>query len=81
MKKIINIDGMNCTHCIEKIQNALYGLPQVDDVNVSLDEKKAEVVFNSDVNDELIKNLIDTAGHFNVTEIKKEDNIMITSTE
>ena len=24
MKKIINIDGMNCTHCIEKIQNALY---------------------------------------------------------
>ena len=45
MKKIINIDGMNCTHCIEKIQNALYGLPQVDDVNVSLDEKKAEVVF------------------------------------
>ncbi len=71
MKKIINIDGMNCTHCIEKIQNALYGLPQVDDVNVSLDEKKAEVVFNSDVNDELIKNLIDTAGHFNVTEIKE----------
>ena len=55
MKKIINITGMNCTHCVEKIKNTLYGLPQIDDVNISLEENKAEVVFNSDVKNELIK--------------------------
>lgn len=62
MKKIINITGMNCTHCVEKIKNTLYGLPQIDDVNVDLEENRAEVVFNSDVNNELIKSLIDSSG-------------------
>lgn len=71
MKKIINIDGMNCGHCVEKIENALYGLPQVEDVNVSLENKKAEVLFNSNVNNELLKNLIDNAGHFSVTNIEE----------
>ncbi|MBP6281370.1 MAG: heavy-metal-associated domain-containing protein [Leptotrichiaceae bacterium] len=71
MKKIINITGMNCTHCVEKIKNTLYGLPQIDDVNISLEENKAEVVFNSDVKNELIKNLIDSSGNFNVTDINE----------
>lgn len=69
MKKIINITGMNCTHCVEKIKNTLYGLPQIDDVNVDLEENRAEVVFNSDVNNELIKSLIDSSGNFKVTDI------------
>lgn len=71
MKKIINITGMNCTHCVEKIKNTLYGLPQIDDVNISLEENKAEVVFNSDVKDELIKNLVASSGNFNVTDINE----------
>lgn len=71
MKKIINITGMNCSHCVEKIKNTLYGLPQIDDVNISLEENKAEVVFNSDVKNELIKNLIDSSGNFNVTDINE----------
>ena len=49
MKKIINITGMNCTHCVEKIKITLYGLPQIDDVNISLEENKAEVVFKEDL--------------------------------
>ena len=71
MKKIINITGMNCTHCVEKIKNTLYGLPQIDDVNISLEENKAEVVFNSDVKNKLIKNLIDSSCNFNVTDINE----------
>lgn len=70
MKKIINIEGMNCSHCIEKIENALLALPQVDEVAVSLENKNAEVTFVSDVDNDLLKDLIDNAGHFNVTEIK-----------
>lgn len=73
MKKIINIDGMNCTHCIEKIEGALYGLPQIDEVTVSLENKNAEVTFNSEVHNDLLKNLIDSAGHFNVTNIEKAE--------
>ena len=62
---------MKCKHCVEKIKNTLYGLPQIDDVNISLEENKAEVVFNSDVKNELIKNLIDSSGNFNVTDINE----------
>lgn len=71
MKKIINIDGMNCGHCVEKIETALYGLPQIEDVSVSLENKNAEVVFNSNVDNELLKSLIDSAGHFEVTGIEE----------
>lgn len=70
MKKLINIEGMNCSHCIEKIEGALLSLPQVDEVSVSLENKNAEVTFISDIDNELLKNLIDNAGHFNVTSIE-----------
>lgn len=46
MKKIIEIDGMNCSNCIGKVENLLYGLPQVEDVKVNLEAKNAEVIFS-----------------------------------
>ncbi|MDO5088279.1 MAG: heavy metal-associated domain-containing protein [Leptotrichiaceae bacterium] len=71
MKKIIEIDGMNCSSCAEKIENALYGLPEVEEVKVSLDNKNVEVDFSSNVNNELLSNLIECAGHFSVKNIKE----------
>ena len=71
MKKIIEIDGMNCSNCIGKVENLLYCLPQVEDVKVNLEAKNAEVIFNSEVDDELLKNLIDTGGHYTVKNIQK----------
>ncbi len=71
MKKIIEIDGMNCSNCIGKVENLLYGLPQVDTVKVNLEAKNAEVEFNAEVDNELLKNLIDNGGHYTVTSIKE----------
>ncbi len=71
MKKIIEIDGMNCSNCIGKVEGLLYGLPQVDDVKVNLEAKNAEVVFNAEVDNDLLKNLIDNGGHYTVTNIKE----------
>ena len=69
MKKIIEIEGMNCSHCTQKVENALYGLPETEEVNINLENKCSEVDFSSDVDDKLISDLIKSIGYF-VTNIK-----------
>ena len=69
MKKIIEIEGMNCSHCTQKVENALYGLPETEDVNINLENKCSEVDFSSDVDDKLISDLIKSIGYL-VTNIK-----------
>ena len=62
MKKIIEIEGMNCSHCTQKVENALYGLPETEEVNINLENKCSEVDFSSDVDDKLISDLIKSVG-------------------
>lgn len=69
MKKIIEIEGMSCSHCVQKVENALYGLPETEEVNINLENKSAEVDFSSDIDDKLISDLIKSAG-YSVTNIK-----------
>lgn len=69
MKKIIEIEGMSCSHCAEKVENALYGLPETEEVKINLENKSAEVDFSSDIDDKLISDLIKSAGYL-VTNIK-----------
>lgn len=70
MKKIIEIEGMSCSHCAQKVENALYGLPETEEeVNINLENKSAEVDFSSDIDDKLISDLIKSAG-YSVTNIK-----------
>ena len=69
MKKIIEIAGMNCSHCTQKVENALYGLPETEEVNINLENKCSEVDFSSDVDDKLISDLIKSIGYL-VTNIK-----------
>ncbi|BBM35361.1 heavy-metal-associated domain-containing protein [Pseudoleptotrichia goodfellowii] len=69
MKKIIEIEGMNCSHCTQKVENALYGLPETEEVNINLENKCSEVDFSSDVDDKLISDLIKSIGYL-VTNIK-----------
>ncbi|RRD39298.1 heavy-metal-associated domain-containing protein [Leptotrichia sp. OH3620_COT-345] len=71
MKKIIEIEGIHCFNCAEKIENALYGLPEVEEVKVDYNGKNAEVLLSSNIDDELLSNLIQTAGHFSVKNIKE----------
>ena len=69
MKKIIEIEGMSCSHGAQKVENALYGLPETEEVNINLENKSAEVDFSSDIDDKLISDLIKSAG-YSVTNIK-----------
>ena len=62
MKKIVGIEGMSCSHCAKKVEDALYGLPEIEDVKVNLDNKNAEIEFSSEVDDKIISNLIKSVG-------------------
>lgn len=58
IKKIIDIEGMHCNHCVMKIENALKEIEQVAKVKVNLAKKQAEVYLNEDVSDEILINAI-----------------------
>ena len=46
MKKMINIDGMKCMHCVAAVENAIGELSGVTDFAVNLDGGCAEVEFD-----------------------------------
>lgn len=39
----LSIPDMSCGHCVNRVEEALKGVPGVTDVRVSLDNKSAEV--------------------------------------
>ena len=43
MKKVINIEGMSCNHCVAHVKEALEGINGVNVLEVSLDNKNAVV--------------------------------------
>ena len=43
MKKLINIEGMNCNHCVAHVKEALAEIDGVNVIDVSLDTKNATV--------------------------------------
>ena len=69
MKKIVGIEGMSCSHCAKKVEDAFYGLPETEDIKINLEDKNAEIEFSSNVDDKIISDLIKSAG-YTVTCIK-----------
>ena len=67
MKKIVGIEGMSCSPCAKKVEDALYGLPETEDVKVNLDNKNAEIEFSSEVDDKIISDLIKSVGFTTTT--------------
>lgn len=63
MKKIVGIEGMSCSHCAKKVEDAFYGLPETEDVKINFDDKNAEIEFSSNVDDKIISDLIKSAGY------------------
>ena len=54
------------------MEDALYGLPEVENVEVNLSDKNAKVILNEEVDDLLIADVVNATGHYkvkNVTEI------------
>ena len=62
--KILNVEGMSCMHCVNAVKKSVESLPGISKVDVDLEGKKVEVVFDPDkVNVEKIKGKIDEAGY------------------
>ncbi len=69
MKMEIFIDGMSCGHCKMRVEKVLSEIDGIESAEVILEEKKAVVVFDKEVDETLIAQLIDEAG-YKVVEFK-----------
>lgn len=67
-KKRIVIDGMNCSHCSSRIENALNAMESVK-AKVNLKKKIAEVKADDSVTNEMLRSVIEDLG-FCVVEIE-----------
>lgn len=70
MKKIINVTGMTCGHCVKRVEKALGALPGVTSTKVSLEENNAEIESVEVISDEIIIAAVDDAG-YEVTSVKE----------
>ena len=60
MKKVLDIEGMMCQHCVAHVNKALSGIEGVEAVEVSLENKNAAVTLAADVSDDsLVKAVVD----------------------
>lgn len=67
--KTIKIDGMSCEHCSKKVEMALKGIKEVKSAKVDLTEKKAEVILKENIDENILKSVVEDLG-YEVKEIK-----------
>lgn len=67
--KTIFIEGMSCGGCAKRVEEALRLVKGVKSVSVSLEEKKAEVVFKKEIDKGILKVAVEDVG-FEVTNIE-----------
>lgn len=67
--KTIQIEGMSCNHCKMTVEKALKSIDGVAKVEVSLENKNALIKSNREIENDVIKNIINEVG-FTVKEIK-----------
>ena len=63
MKKVLDIEGMMCQHCVAHVNKALSGIESVEAVEVSLENKNAAVTLAADVSDEVLVKAVVDAGY------------------
>jgi len=63
MKKLIQVKGMVCKHCVMHVTEALGEVPGVTDVVVSLEAGTATVDTNAPVTDEALAAAITDVGY------------------
>ncbi len=67
MTRTIDIEGMMCMHCVKHVETALKAVEGVEDVSVSLEDRKA--VVNGSAGDDALRSAVESAG-YTVTAIK-----------
>lgn len=63
MKKVLDIEGMMCQHCVAHVNKALSAVEGVEAVEVSLENKNAAVTLAADVSDEVLVKAVVDAGY------------------
>lgn len=69
-QKIINVEGMTCKHCAQKIEKALENLIDISNAKANLNKKTITITYNSTIDEILIKKTIEDLG-YTVTGIKE----------
>lgn len=62
VKKIMGIEGMSCSHCSNRVTKVLNEIDGVDAV-VDLEKKQAEITLTKDVDDAVLKKVVQDAGY------------------
>lgn len=63
MKKTVYIEGMMCQHCVAHVKKALEALDGVKEAAVDLENKKAVVSLEKDIDDKTIMTAVKDAGY------------------
>ena len=63
MVKTLDIEGMMCAHCQAHVQKALEGVSGVTQVVVSLEENKATVTMDTEVEDQKLIDAVTESGY------------------
>ena len=62
-KLLVNVDGMTCDHCKANVEKALKELTFVENAEVNLDNKNAEVTYFGTADEKAIEEAISEAGY------------------
>ena len=62
--KVLNVEGMSCSHCENAVKKSVGELTGIDSVTVDLKEKKVTVEYDSDkITIDVIKSTIEDQGY------------------
>lgn len=64
MKEVIlKVDGMMCSGCENRVQNALKTIKGVKEVKASHEEKKVQITLKQDIDEQILKDKIVKLGY------------------
>lgn len=63
MTKVLFIEGMSCNHCVMAVKKALGEVEGVTSVEVDLEGKKAVVELSKEVEENILKDAVTSAGY------------------
>lgn len=60
---ILNVEGMACNGCENRVQNALKDIHGVEDAKASYTDKTVKITLNEDVSKSILKETIEDLGY------------------
>lgn len=63
IKKIIQVEGMSCQHCVNRVKTALESMNGVSNVKVNLGDNTAVIKSSDEIPDSDIREVIEKAGY------------------